>query len=141
MNWIRRMLVAALVALSFALLSGAPLQAQGTKPKTVTLKGTLACLGCDLKKAHGAGAQCSVYGHKHALKTSNGKYYTFLENTKSEPLIKGEALHGKTVEVRGTVFPGSQVIEVLSYKQTGQKAAAAATAKVQTATLKVAGMS
>lgn len=141
MNWTRRMLVAALVALSFALLSGAPLQAQGTKPKTVTLKGTLACLGCDLKKAHGAGAQCSVYGHKHALKTSNGKYYTFLENTKSEPLIKGEALHGKTVEVRGTVFPGSQVIEVLSYKQTGQKAAAAATAKVQTATLKVAGMS
>ncbi len=116
MNWTRRMLVAALVALSFALLSGAPLQAQGTKPKTVTLKGTLACLGCDLKKAHGAGAQCSIYGHKHALKTSNGKYYTFLENAKSEPLIKGEALHGKRVEVRGTLFPGTQVIEVMSYK-------------------------
>jgi len=141
------MLVAALVALSFALLSSAPLQAQGTKPKTVTLKGTLACLGCDLKKAHGAGAQCSVYGHKHALKTSNGKYYTFLENAKSEPLIKGEALHGKPVEVRGTLFPGSQVLEVTGYKQIGamkrtsQNAAAPTIAKMQTATLKVAGMS
>ena len=116
MNWTRRMLVAALVAPGFALLSSGPLQAQETKPKTVTLKGTLACLGCDLKKAHGAGAQCSVYGHKHALKTSSGKYYTFLENAKSEPLIKGEALHGKPVEVRGTLFPGTQVIEVMSYK-------------------------
>ncbi len=124
MNHSRRSLLASLAALSVGLLSGAtaaptwPQQsrAAGAKPKMVTMKGTLACLGCDLKKAHGAGAQCSVYGHKHALKTSNGKYYTFLENAKSEPLIKGEALHGKRVEVRGTLFPGTQVIEVMSYK-------------------------
>ena len=152
MNHSRRTLLASLAALSVGLLSGvsaAPTLAQqsgaaGAKANMVTMKGTLACLGCDLKKAHGAGAQCSVYGHKHALKTANGKYYTFLENAKSEPLIKGEAMHGKQVEVRGTVFPGSQVIEVMSYKQTGQNAAAAAPAaaraKVQTARLNVAGM-
>ena len=86
------------------------------KARAVTLSGTLSCLGCDLKKAHGAGAQCSIYGHKHGLKTANGKYYTFLENQKSEPLVKGEALHGKPVQVTGTLFPGSQIIEVMSYK-------------------------
>ncbi len=155
MNRYRRSLLTSLLALSVGLLSGAataPSLAQSgaagaKKPKMVTMRGTLACLGCDLKKAHGASAQCSVYGHKHALKTSNGKYYTFLENARSEPLIKGEALHGKQVEVRGTVFPGSQVIEVTSYKplgamkQTGQNTAAPAEAKLQTVTLKVTGMS
>ena len=155
MNRFRRSLLAtSLATLSVGLLSGAtaaPTLAQSgaasAKPKMVTMRGTLACLGCDLKKAHGAGAQCSVYGHKHALKTSSGKYYTFLENAKSEPLIKGEALHGKPVEVRGTLFPGSQVLEVTGYKQigamkqTGQNTAAPTTAKMQTATLKVAGMS
>lgn len=106
-----------LVTSGFAALSTAPALAQSAaKPKTVTLKGTLACLGCDLKKAHAAGAQCSVYGHKHALKTANGKYYTFLENQKSEPLIKGEQWHGKPIQVTGRVFPGSQVIEVADYK-------------------------
>jgi len=153
MNDTRRSLLTGLAALTVGLLgaaTAAPALAQsgaaGAKPKIVTMRGTLACLGCDLKKAHGAGAQCSVYGHKHALKTSNGKYYTFLENARSEPLIKGEALHGKQVEVRGTVFPGSQVIEVTSYKQiggarqTGQNTAAPAAAKLQTATLKVTGM-
>lgn len=43
------------------------------------------------------GAQCSIYGHKHALKTADEKYYTFLENQKSEPLIKGEKGHGKKI--------------------------------------------
>jgi hypothetical protein len=100
----------------------APLAQDAAKAKTVKMKGTLACLGCDLKKAYGAGAQCSVYGHKHALKTANGKYYTFLENQKSEPLIKGEQLHGKSIQVTGSLFPRSQVIEVTDYKVLEQKA-------------------
>jgi hypothetical protein len=100
-----------------ATLTVLPALAQdAAKPQTVNFKGTLSCLGCDLKKAYGAGAQCSVYGHKHALKTADGKYYTFLENQKSEPLIKGEKWHGKPIQVTGVVFPGSQVIEVTDYK-------------------------
>jgi hypothetical protein len=152
MNRTRRRLLVSLAALGFALLSTAPTRAQdgakaeGPKAQAATLKGTLTCLGCDLKKAHGAGAQCSVYGHKHALKTADGKYYTFLENAKSEPLIKGEKWHNKPLEVTGTVFPGSQVIEVKEYKvleatkQTSQNTAAPA-AQMQTVTLKVTGMS
>ncbi len=97
-------------------LPAVPLLAQESQPKRVSMKGTLACLGCDLKKAHGAKAQCSVYGHKHALKTADGKYYTFLENEKSEPLIKGEKWHGKPVEVTGLLFPGTQVLEVVEFK-------------------------
>jgi hypothetical protein len=90
-------------------------------PKKVTMKGPLVCLGCELKKAHGAGAQCNIYGHKHALKTTDGKYYTFLENQKSEPLIKGEKWHGKTLDVSGTLFPGTQIIEVSDYKVAEEK--------------------
>src|SRR5688572_19433713 len=114
----RRTFLTSLAGLGLAIsgLASLPALAQDTtKPQPATFKGTLACLGCDLKKAYGAGAQCSVYGHKHALKTADGKYYTFLENAKSEPLIKGEALHGKPIEVTGVVFPGSQVIEVTHY--------------------------
>lgn len=96
-------------------------KASDQAPKKVTMKGTLVCLGCELKKAHGAGAQCSIYGHKHALKTADGKYYTFLENQKSEPLIKGEKWHGKKIEVSGTIFPGTQVIDVTGYKVAEEK--------------------
>lgn len=107
-----------LLVLGLAILTAASLQTPSiaAPKKMVTLSGTLSCLGCDLKKAHGAGAQCSIYGHKHSLKTGNGKYYTFLENAKSEPLIKGEEMHGKKVRVHGALFPGTQVIEVMNYR-------------------------
>ena len=106
------------VALGLAMLLPAGLQTaiSAAPKKMVTLSGTLACLGCDLKKAHGAAAQCKIYGHKHALKTSNGKYYTFLENGRSAPLIKGEEKHNKKVRVYGTLFPGSQVLEVSNFR-------------------------
>lgn len=125
MRHTRRVYGLGLLAPSLAILGAASMQtASVAAPKAsvaapkkmVTLSGTLSCLGCDLKKAHGAGAQCSIYGHKHALKTGNGKYYTFLENAKAEPLIKGEEMHGKKVRVNGTLFPGTQVIEVKSYQ-------------------------
>lgn len=148
---LRKPLVASvltLCALTFASLSlplaSASFAAQEAKqeaPKAVTLKGTLSCIGCDLKKAHGAGAQCSVYGHTHALKTADGKYYTFLQNKKSEPLIKGETLHGKMVEVNGTLFPGTQILEVKEYKTLPDKPAADSAAVAKLVALNVCPMS
>ena len=39
------------------------------KDKHTFFEGKLVCLGCDLKKVEGARAACSVYGHRHTLKT------------------------------------------------------------------------
>lgn len=98
------------------------------KAKEVELVGKLVCLGCDLKANHGAAAQCSIYGHGHALKiekTVDGRkqvlYYTFLPNDKSKPLTEEEALHGKMVRGKGEVFPGSQVLQVESFSEVKEK--------------------
>ncbi len=103
-----------------ALCAGAMAQEEKAAKET-TLSGTLVCIGCTLKKEHGAKAQCSVYGHQHGLKTSDGKIYTFLENDQSKDLRAGTSkekddLHGKKVEITGTVLPKTQIIDVTSYK-------------------------
>ena len=86
-----------------------------TKAELVTLKGTLECLGCDLK-SQAARASCSVYGHKHALKTEDGRYINFLENKYSDALIKGEKMHGKKLEVHGTYFANANLLDVEAYE-------------------------
>ena len=61
--------------------------------KHVDVEGQLVCLGCSLKKAEGANSECSVFGHKHALKTKDGAYLSLLENKFSADLVKGEKYH------------------------------------------------
>ena len=69
------------------------------KAENATFEGKLVCLGCDLKKAEGARAECSVYEHKHTLKTSDGKYVNLLENKYSADLLKGEKYSGKDIKM------------------------------------------
>jgi hypothetical protein len=93
--------------------------------KEVTLIGENYCVGCSLKKAEGAAAQCSIYGHKHALKVekavdSKGKEVSelkgatlhYLENDSSVELFKGEEYHGKNVIVKGNVHLEERVVDV-----------------------------
>lgn len=87
-----------------------------TQTSPVTLKAKVICLGCTLKKEQGARAQCSVYGHQHALKTEDGKIWTILENDASTELINSHEYTGKEVEVTGKKFNEAQVIEVESFK-------------------------
>ncbi len=101
---------------------------QELKAKDVELTGKLVCLGCELKGAYGAAAQCSAYGHGHAFKVESVKegkkefpYYTFLPNDKSKPLADCEAFHGKMVTIKGLVFPGSQILEVRSFAEVKAK--------------------
>jgi len=89
------------------------------RPKEVTLKGTLICLGCQLQSDYGAKAQCSIYGHDPALQTKDGKIYTFLSNDRSKPLLKHEKLSehlGQKITIHGILFPNTMIIEVKDYQ-------------------------
>jgi hypothetical protein len=88
-----------------------------------TLVGENFCLGCALKEEKGASAQCSVYGHRHALRvgtaTSGGKEIPemqgwvlhYLDNDNGQPLIKEH--HGETVTLEGKVYGDERVLEVV----------------------------
>jgi len=117
------------IALILAVVVAVPLLAgkgpqkaqQATKAEQVTMKGTLVCLGCDLNKAEGARAACPAYGHKHALKTADGKYINFLENQYSADLIKGEKFHNKQIEVHGLYYANANQLDVEDFTVAGKK--------------------
>lgn len=109
-------LVVVIVIAVAVMLSAILAAADKPKPKDVSLTGKLVCIGCELKSQYGANAQCSIYGHDHALKTADGKIYTFLPNDKSKDLIAGKAEKNAKVTVVGVVFPGSQIIDVRDAK-------------------------
>ena len=138
--------MAAMVALMVGLVFGQdhPQAARGcgrtgkvalAKPVAATVTGQNFCLGCSLKKEHGAGAQCSIYGHKHALRVTKavagnkelpemrGWVLHYLGTEKSQDLInKG---HGENLTVIGKVYPNERVLEVTSYKKAAEPEAKA----------------
>ena len=90
------------------------------KTETTTLSGTLVCMGCDLKKAEGARSACAAYGHKHALKTSDGRYISFLENKYSDALLNGDKYHNQNVKVSGVMFANSNTMDVDGFSVDGK---------------------
>lgn len=86
------------------------------KDQSETIKGQVVCFGCSLKKEQGAKAQCSVYGHKNAIKMKNGKIWSILENDASAELIKNHEYAGNNVEITGKKLANAQTIEVESFK-------------------------
>ena len=88
----------------------------GDKPIARSFRGTLSCMGCDLKKSDGAHAQCKTLGHKHALKLADGSFISFLENDHSTDLIKGGEWHNQEVEVDGIYYGNANVVDVEFYK-------------------------
>ena len=77
-----------------------------------TITGKLICIGCELKHSDGVAANCKLYGHKHGLKTTDGKIYSFIENDKSTKLINTEENHDKNVEIIGKVLKNANFIDV-----------------------------
>ena len=87
-----------------------------------TLMGENFCLGCSLKKASGAAAQCDTYGHRHALKVSsatvagkdvtemNGWVLHYLETEDAQPYIKEH--HSESVTIKGKIYADTRVFEV-----------------------------
>jgi len=88
----------------------------------VTVVGRNYCLGCALKKDLGAAAQCSKYGHRHALKvasaTADGKELPemkgwvlhYLDTDNGQPFIKSN--RDKTLTGKGRIYTAERVLEV-----------------------------
>ncbi len=80
------------------------------------------CLGCTLKKEAGAAAQCSKYGHRHALKVTSatvagkevpemkGWVLHYLDTDDAQAYIKEH--HDETVTLKGKVYSEARVLEV-----------------------------
>lgn len=108
-----------------AAMAAVPVLAQAGEAANVTVVGNNYCLGCALKKEKGAAAQCSIYGHRHALKVEQvsgggelkGATLHYLENDKSKDLFKGTSFHGKRIEVVGKLHVDERVIEVESVRE------------------------
>jgi len=86
-----------------------------------TFDGTLVCMGCDLKKAEGARASCSAFGHKHAVKTADGIYVNLLENQYSKDLLAGDKYHNKLVKVHGVYHATANQLDVETFTVDGKQ--------------------
>jgi hypothetical protein len=86
-----------------------------------SFEGTLVCTGCSLKKYEGARSQCSVYGHTHSLRTTEGKYISFLPNKFSDAIMKGEKYHNQKVTVSGVYHTSANMLDVESFTVEGNK--------------------
>ncbi|MBI4848207.1 MAG: hypothetical protein HY808_06460 [Nitrospirae bacterium] len=107
----------ALASLSFA---GGWDKSKGTDK--VTLKGTLLCVGCNLKKMSGANAQCDLFAH-HAIgfKTEDGVIWNIVENAKGHDIVRGHKLLEKNVPaaITGWIYPVANAIEIDSIEVEG----------------------
>lgn len=90
-----------------------------SEAKLSSFSGQMVCLGCELKKADGAQANCAEFGHTHALKTEDGQYISLLENQYSKDLM-GEKYHNQHVEITGTLYAKANVLDVNSFKVNGK---------------------
>ncbi|MBI4881926.1 MAG: hypothetical protein HY812_20055 [Planctomycetes bacterium] len=87
-----------------------------------TVTGENICLGCALQHQKGAAAQCSKYGHRHALKVTSasasgeehpemeGWVLHYLDTDNAQSVIKEH--HGETLTVKGKVYADERVLEV-----------------------------
>lgn len=112
----RKLLVLTLIFLfAFASLSFAGGWDKTKGTDKVTLKGTLICVGCNLKKMSGANAQCDLYAH-HAIgfKTEDGVIWNILENAKGHDIVRAHRLLEKNVPatITGWIYPIAHVIEI-----------------------------
>ena len=87
-----------------------------------SVTGENVCVGCALKKEQGAAAQCSKYGHRHALRVTSasadgsdlaymkGWILYYLETDNAQPFIKEH--DGETLTLRGKVYTAERMFEV-----------------------------
>jgi hypothetical protein len=140
-----------------AAASAAP---QALVNQELSLVGENYCLGCSLKKEQGAKAQCSVYGHRHALRVESakgkdgqalpslgGQSLHYLDNDQSKPLLQEEGFHKKRVEVKGRLFAAERTLEVVEaqgavsrHRSGSKRGARAVRAGVVLGALAVAGV-
>ena len=106
-------------------------RAEAAEHLEATVTGSNTCLGCSLKTDFCAGAQCSIYGHKHSLRVTkavaggrevpemNGWVLHYLETDMSQDLINKH--HGENLTVTGRVYPNERVLEAVSFDKAAEK--------------------
>lgn len=105
--------VVSLFAMSSMSFAGGWDKAKGMD--TITLKGNLICVGCNLKKMSGANAQCDLYAqHSIGFKTEDGTIWNILENAKGHDIVKAHTLLEKNVPatITGWIYPIANMIEI-----------------------------
>ncbi|MFQ5499571.1 MAG: hypothetical protein ACE5FH_07855 [Candidatus Zixiibacteriota bacterium] len=115
--------IAVLLLLNLQVMAGdsaSAAQKEMMQGEHVTFEGSLICLGCSLKKTEGARASCKEFGHRHAIKTADGKYISLLENKYAADLIKGEKYHNKSITAHGVYFASANMLDVESYSVEGK---------------------
>jgi hypothetical protein len=116
----------ALVLVVLGLVACSTIEQSDDGPQLVNLTGKLVCLGCGGRFHSKSERSCSIQWQLSALKvevTTSGKksnrYYTFLPSDAAKPLLENVSLHGKLIQLSGTVYPGSLVVDVESFMEVG----------------------
>ncbi len=114
-------IVPAIIFLSgYVLVSAGETAKAKSNGEQAEFSGKVVCVSCTLKKSEGARAECSTYGHQHALKTADGKFINFLVNRYSADLISGEKYHNKDVKVHGVYYANANQLDVETIKSDGK---------------------
>ncbi|VAX38149.1 hypothetical protein MNBD_UNCLBAC01-574 [hydrothermal vent metagenome] len=109
----------ALVAMTSSALAGGFDEGKGLDK--ITLKGTLVCLGCSLKKLSGANAQCSLYSqHEIGFKAADGTLWSIVDNAVGHDIINAhELVAKKDATIVGWIYPVAHFIEIASISVDG----------------------
>ena len=81
------------------------------EPKAVMLRGQVVDLNAELKKQHKVDIAAKAEP-VWVLKAVDGKLFTLLKTRRSLALFDDPRLRGRTLIMKGRVFPGTQVLEV-----------------------------
>ena len=84
--------------------------------RPLELEATVLCRDCELLDRHGEPALCDRFGHRGALVTSDGRIWNIMEQDGSLDLVRDEAMLGRRVRVRGTLYRDAGTIAVDSYE-------------------------
>lgn len=80
-------------------------------PAIVELRGQVVCLSEEMQRLHGASVP-EKHQHDYGLKAEGGLFYSLTRTTLSEGLLTDTNLHGRTLILKGRVFPKTQIFEV-----------------------------
>jgi hypothetical protein len=118
---VRRIVTIAIGALvAVVLLTAGTFGVAGAAGKDLKVfKGRWTCPICEAKGLKGEKAECEDLGHKHALRLDDGTIITFVENERSEALVKGGDRHWLRIEVCGLYDPAAKALDVDSYQIDG----------------------
>jgi hypothetical protein len=114
--WFDQVLVLTLVLL--ALIAIKPASAALEESRTVQLaqavelRGRVVCLAEEMHKLHQTELSTD-HAHLYGFKTNDGKSYTLLRTKMSETLFVEQSLRDSELIIKGRVFPGTQILEVV----------------------------